>query len=114
MKIKSTTAKDGKIVILEPKGSLVGGEETDDLRSAVNELIEKGNKLLIIDLGKVTYLNSTAIGALVSAHTSYVNRKGKLILCNVNKNISNVFVVTKLSMIFQLEKDQGEAVLSLK
>jgi anti-sigma B factor antagonist len=111
MKIK--TELRGDIAILAPKGSLVGGEETDELRSAVNQLIEKGNKRLIVDLGGVDYMNSTAIGALVSAHTSYANRSGNVILCNVNKKITNIFVVTKLSMIFQIENDLAEAELSL-
>ncbi len=113
MKIKTSPSKGGDVAILEPKGSLVGGDETDDLRSSVNDLLEKGNRKLVIDLGKVTYLNSTAIGALVAAHTSYANRSGKIVLCNVNKSITNIFIVTKLSMIFQVEKDQGDAVLSL-
>lgn len=113
MKLKIATEHNGEIIILEPKGSLVGGEETDELRNAVAEAVEKGNKKLVIDLGKVTYMNSTAIGALVSAHTSYANRKGKIVLCNVNKNINNIFVVTKLSMIFQVTEARPEAVLSL-
>jgi len=113
MKLKTSTEQNGEIVILEPKGSLVGGDETDELRTAVAESVEKGNKKLIVDLGKVTYMNSTAIGALVSAHTSYANRKGKVVLCNVNKNINNIFVVTKLSMIFQVSDTRPEAVLSL-
>jgi anti-anti-sigma factor len=58
-------------------------------------------------------MNSTAIGALVSAHTSYSNRAGKVILCNVNKKITNIFVVTKLSMIFQIEETPAEAQLAL-
>ncbi len=113
MKLKTATEHNGEVVILEPKGSLVGGEETDELRNAVAESIEKGNKKLVVDLGKVTYMNSTAIGALVSAHTSYVNRKGKIVLCNVNKNITNIFVVTKLSMIFQVVETRPEAILAL-
>ncbi len=113
MKLKIATEHNGEIIILEPKGSLVGGEETDELRNAVAESVEKGNKKLVIDLGKVTYMNSTAIGALVSAHTSYANRKGKIVLCNVNKSINNIFVVTKLSMIFQVSETRTEAVLSL-
>ena len=113
MKLKTATEQNGEILILEPKGSLVGGEETDELRTAVADSVEKGNKKLVIDLGKVNYLNSTAIGALVSAHTSYVNRKGKIVLCNVNKNINNIFVVTKLSMIFQVVDTRTDAVLSL-
>lgn len=113
MKLKTSLEHNGEVIIVEPKGSLVGGEETDELRSVVADSIEKGNKKLVIDLGKVTYLNSTAIGALVSAHTSYTNRKGKVVLCNVNKNINNVFVVTKLSMIFQIADNRPEALLAL-
>jgi anti-sigma B factor antagonist len=113
MKLKITELHGGDIVLLEPKGSLIGGEETDELRNTVNSLLEKGNKKLIIDLGKVTYMNSTAIGALVSAHTSYANRKSKLVLCNVNKGITNIFIVTKLSMIFHVEKEQGDAIMAL-
>jgi anti-sigma B factor antagonist len=103
----------GELATIEPKGSLVGGEETDELRAAVAQLLEKGNTKLIVDLGGVDYMNSTAIGALVSAHTSYANRAGKVILCNVNKKITNIFVVTKLSMIFQIEETQAEAQLAL-
>lgn len=112
MKLKVTTLNDGKVAIVEPKGSLVGGDETDELRETVNDLLKKENKKLIIDLGKVTYMNSTAIGVLVSAHTSYTNRGGKVVLCNVNKSINNIFIVTKLSMIFQIEGDRMEAVAS--
>jgi anti-sigma B factor antagonist len=111
MKIKMELK--GEIAIIGPKGSLVGGEETDELRSAVSQLLEKGNKKLIVDLGGVDYMNSTAIGALVSAHTSYANRGGQVILCNVNKKITNIFVVTKLSMIFQIEEKAADAELTL-
>jgi len=112
MKLKVATEHNGEVLIIEPKGALVGGEETDELREAVTESIEKGNKKLIVDLGKVTYMNSTAIGALVSAHTSYTNRKGKIVLCNVNKSIKNIFIVTKLSMIFQVVDTRPDAVLA--
>ena len=107
MKIKMELK--GEIAIVAPKGSLVGGEETDELRSAVSQLLEKGNTKLVVDLGGVDYMNSTAIGALVSAHTSYANRSGKVILCNVNKKITNIFIVTKLSMIFQIEETAADA-----
>ena len=112
--MKTKTEFKGDIAIVEPKGSLVGGEETDELRTIVAQLLEKGNTKLIIDLGGVDYMNSTAIGALVSAHSSYANRSGKAILCNVNKKITNIFVVTKLSMIFQVEDTPADAEKALK
>ncbi len=113
MKIKSSTVHEGKVVVLEPKGSLVGGDETDELKKTIQSLLEQGNRKLIIDLGNVEYLNSSAIGALVSGHTSYLNRQGKLILCNINKSISNIFVVTKLSTIFTSADSREDAIYTI-
>ncbi len=113
MKLKSFTLDDGKVVVLEPKGSLTGGDETDELKKSVAALMDQGNRKLIIDLGEVEYLNSSAIGALVSAHTSYINRQGKFILCNVNKSITNVFVVTKLSTIFTTAETREDAIYAI-
>jgi len=113
MAVKTTTLQSGKIGVLEVKGSLVGGEETDELRSAVADFVEQGNKKLIIDLSKVTYLNSTAIGVLVSAHTTYSRNKGQVKLCGINKNINNIFVITKLTMVFDVCETRDEAVKAL-
>jgi anti-sigma B factor antagonist len=113
MKIKSSTVDEGRVVILEPKGSLVGGDETDELKKAIQSQLEKGNRKLIIDLGGVEYLNSSAIGALVSGHTSYLNRQGKLVLCNINKSITNIFVVTKLSTIFASADTREDAIFTI-
>jgi anti-sigma B factor antagonist len=110
MAIKTTTLQSGKIGVIEVKGSLVGGEETDELRNAVTDFVEQGNKKLIIDLAKVTYLNSTAIGVLVSAHTSYLRNKGQVTLCGINKSINNIFVITKLTMVLNVVETREEAI----
>ena len=113
MSVKTTTLQSGKIGVIEVKGSLVGGEETDELRSAVADFVEQGNKKLVIDLSKVTYLNSTAIGVLVQAHTTYTRNKGQVKLCGINTNINNIFVITKLTMVFDVAETRDEAVKSL-
>lgn len=110
MAVKSTTLQNGKIGVIEVKGSLVGGEETDELRSAVADFVEQGTKKVIIDLAKVTYLNSTAIGVLVSAHTTFSRNKGHVKLCNINKNINNIFVITKLTLVFDVAETREDAI----
>lgn len=112
MAVKTTTSHNGKIGVIEVKGSLVGGDETDELRGAVADIIEQGNKNLIIDLSKVTYLNSTAIGVLVSTHTTYSRNKGQVKLCGINKNINNIFVITKLTLVFEVCETREDAVKS--
>ncbi len=110
MAVKTTTLQDGRIGVIEVKGSLVGGEETDELRNAVADFVEQGTKSLIIDLGKVTYLNSTAIGVLVSAHTTFSRNKGRVKLCGINKNINNIFVITKLTLVFDVTETKEDAI----
>jgi anti-sigma B factor antagonist len=112
MAVKTTTLQSGKIGIIEVKGSLVGGEETDELRAAVADFMEQGTKKLIIDLGKVTYLNSTAIGVLVSSHTTFAKNKGQVKLCNINKSINNIFVITKLTLVLDVAETREDAIKS--
>lgn len=109
-KIKSTEIKDKDIFLLEPKGSFIGGDETDDLKFAIREIANNGNLKLIIDLGDVDYLNSTALGVLISAHANYKKREGEIKLTRLNKNLENLFVITKLSLIFDCFGSQQEAI----
>ncbi len=108
--IKETSLQDGKIVVLKLKGNFVGGDETDELQSAIKRLADSGNERLVIDLGEVSYLNSSALGVLISAHANYAKRNGKVKLCQLNKNLENLFVITKLSLIFETYPSELEAV----
>jgi anti-sigma B factor antagonist len=100
--------------ILHLKGQFVGGEETQDLRDTLKEIAEKKQNNLIIDLDKVTYLNSTALGVLISAHANFAKREGKIILCNVSESIENIFVITKLSLVFTITDTLDEAIKDIQ
>ncbi|MBS1494262.1 MAG: STAS domain-containing protein [Bacteroidetes bacterium] len=110
--IKITEIKDKDIIVIAPKGNFVGGDETDELRDTIKKISDEGNKKLVIDLGEVLYLNSTALGVLISAHANYSKREGKIKLCQLNKNLENLFVITKLALIFDSYPTQEEAITS--
>lgn len=112
--VKATELSDKGIIIIAPKGNFVGGEETDELRDAIKKCSDAGNIKLIIDLGDVLYLNSTALGVLISAHANYSKRNGKIKLCQLNKNLENLFVITKLALIFDSYPTQEEAIKSFE
>lgn len=112
--IKVTELTDKGIIILQPKGNFVGGDETDELRDLIKKYSELTNKKLVIDLGDVLYLNSTALGVLISAHANYSKREGKIKLCQLNKNLENLFVITKLALIFDSYPTQEEAIKSFE
>jgi anti-sigma B factor antagonist len=114
MGVKTSTLPEGNIGLIEAKGSLVGGDETVELRQAVAGFLDRGYERLLIDMSNVTYLNSTAIGVLVSAHTSYSRRGWQVKLCGVNKNINNIFVITKLTLVFDVLESRDQAAKSFK
>lgn len=100
-------------VILHLSGQFVGGEHTEQLKHTLKELSGEDYKSIILDFEKVTYLNSAAIGVLIASHASYIKKGGKLILCNVNKSIENLFVITKLTLVFTIKSNIQEAIKSL-
>jgi anti-sigma B factor antagonist len=103
----------GSIVILYPKGYLTGGDETDELEKAIKDLGEGGNKNLIINLSETQHLNSTALGVLISGHSNYLRRGGQMKLCAVDHRIQNIFVITKLSLVFDVFPSEEQAIASL-
>jgi anti-anti-sigma regulatory factor len=48
----------------------------------------------------------------VAAHTTYSRKGWKIKLCGINKNINNVFVITKLSLVFDVHDSRQEALKS--
>jgi anti-anti-sigma factor len=107
-KVKITTQGDVNILALQ--GEFVGGKETDDLRDALQQQTKDGTKKLLIDLAGATYLNSTALGVLIAGHTSFSKREARIGLCNVSKNIENIFVITKLTLVFSIYSTREEGV----
>lgn len=101
------------ISVLQLRGQFIGGDETDELRSILSEASEQQQSKLIVNLENVSYLNSTALGVLISAHTNFVKRDGKIALCNVSKSIENIFVITKLTLVFSIYATLDEAVQQL-
>ena len=102
----------GNIGILTPKGYLTGGDETEELEQAIKALGDGGNKHLVINLAETQHLNSTALGVLISAHSNYVRRSGQMKLCSVDKRIENIFVITKLSLVFDVYPSEELAIAS--
>ncbi len=102
----------GSIAVLYPKGYLAGGEETDDLEQTIKALGDGGNKHLVINLSETQHLNSTALGVLISAHSNYVRRGGQMKLAAVDKRIENIFVITKLSLVFDVYPTEEQAIAS--
>jgi anti-sigma B factor antagonist len=105
--------RDDGISVVRVTGTLIGGKEVDELRSALDDVVATGRKKLLIDFSGVTYANSTTIGVLMSVHTSYARRQWALGFCGISKELNVIFAITRLNLIFHLHKSCEEALKSL-
>ena len=91
------------------EGDFVGGDEINDLRENLRKYATLEKNRLIVDLRKVSYANSTALGVFLSANAFFERNKGKIVLCNLSDYLVNIFTITKLTFIFTLYKTAEEA-----
>ncbi|RCK74025.1 MAG: hypothetical protein IGBAC_2172 [Ignavibacteriae bacterium] len=108
--MKIRTVNNGQIGIIELKSSLISEDIINELRDAVADFIEQGNKKLIIDLSKVNLINSIGLGSLISAYTTFTKSGGEIILTGVGKSVKNVFIITKLTEVFEICDKIDEAI----
>lgn len=101
--------KDG-VVILAPRGRLVLGEAVEGLRAAIDLLIREGKARVALDLSHAAYIDSTALGCLVMAHTRFTRAGGMMPLFGLNGKIAELLVITKLATVFQMAGNEVEAV----
>jgi anti-sigma B factor antagonist len=108
MKI-STRSVDG-VSILDCSGRITLGEGSITLRDTVRDLLGKGQKKILLNLGDVSYIDSSGIGELVSAFTTVRNQGGELKLLNLTKKVHDLLQITKLYTVFDVKDDETSAV----
>lgn len=110
MKIKRR--ESGEVMVLDLSGKIMGGDDFDLFRSTIEELMEKGNVDILLNMSKVKWINSTGLGLLVSAYTSLVKNGGRMKIAEVSDRIDNILHVTQLELIFETFTDEKEALVS--
>jgi anti-sigma B factor antagonist len=105
--------QDG-VIILQPKGKIMGGPDASLLHDKLHEIIEAGRKKVVIDLSKVDWMNSTGLGILISSYTTLRNSDGELKLAKVTEKIQSLLTITKLVTVFDTYDTVEQAVEALK
>ena len=112
MSMKVSTRQVDGITILDLSGRITLGEGSVTIRDAIRDLLNKGEKYILLNLGDVSYLDSSGLGELVSAYTSVKNAGGELKLLNLTKKVHDLLQITKLYTVFDVKDDEASAVAS--
>ena len=100
------------ITVLSLKGNFFGDTETDELQKAIMEEAASGNTRLLLNMSEVQRLNSIAIGVLMRGYTNYKSRGGEVKLCGLGKSTKDIFIMTKLIMVFDHHDSEEGAIAS--
>ena len=97
------------IVFFKLIGKIMGKEDAINLLEEVdkNTLNNKAN--FILNLAKITHINSSGLNALINILTKSRNAGGDTVICNVNEKISKLFLITKLNTLFTISEDESSA-----
>ena len=114
MSMKVTTRQVDGVTILDMSGRITLGEGSVSLRDTIRDLVAKGSKKILLNLGEITYIDSSGVGELVSAFTSVRNAGGELKLLNLTKKVHDLLQITKLYTVFDIHDDEAHAVSSFK
>jgi len=110
--LKIHTREVGDVTLVDLSGRITLGEETDAVRKTIRDLVAKGIKKIILNLGDVSYIDSSGVGELVSSYTAVRNAGGELKLLNLTKKVHDLLQVTKLYTIFDIKDNEFMAVKS--
>jgi anti-sigma B factor antagonist len=110
--IKLSTRQVGDVSVMDVAGRITLGEGSSALRDALRDMVSKGQKKILLNLGEVSYIDSSGIGELVSGFTTVTNSGGSLKLLNLNKRVKDLLQITKLYTVFDVHEDEAGAIRS--
>jgi anti-sigma B factor antagonist len=110
--VKLNTRQVGDVSVIDVTGRITLGEGSSALRDSLRELVGKNQKKILLNLGDVSYIDSSGIGELVSGFTTVTNAGGQLKLLNLSKRVKDLLQITKLYTVFDVHDDEAHAVRS--
>lgn len=105
--------EENNIQTLILSGELIDKNQATDLMIAINELLEVGKNKLVIDLSDLKYMNSSGLNVLIQLLTKTRTSGGESVICNVNKKVNDLLVITKLNTLFKVADSKDDAMKML-
>ncbi len=100
------------VTIVDLAGRLTLGDASCTLRDTVRDLIQRGERKILLTLQAVAYIDSAGLGELVGSYATMTNRGGQIKLLHADTKVRDVLRATRLEMVFENYADEGEALRS--
>jgi anti-sigma B factor antagonist len=114
MSLNVKTRKVDGVIVVDLSGRLTIGEPVLLLRETLRVQVNEGVRHFVLNLGDVSYIDSSGLGELVSAYTTIRNKQGDVKLLNLTAKAKDLLQMTKLLTVFDVYEDEAKAINNLK
>ena len=108
--------KEGGVLLVEfVDRNILDEANIQQIGDEIGALIDaEDSPKLVISFSNVDHLSSAALGTLITIHNKMKAKKGSLRLANIDPQIYEVFVITKLNKLFEIVDDAEQAIAGLQ
>lgn len=109
MTLSFTDWERNRVLVLNLSGRLTAGEGTRALRQRISDLLAAGKKEIVLNLGEVSYIDSSGLAELVAAYTAVAKQGGRVKLAKLSTRTEKLLQMTKLHSVFDIHPDDESA-----
>ena len=102
------------VTVIELDGNVMGGPDATSLNEELHKLVGDKKTKVVVDLGKVKFMNSSGLGMLIRALTTMRNAGGDMKLARASEKIESPLMVTKLTTVFDHHDSVDKAIQAFK
>ena len=110
--MKFSIRNKGEIVIIDIEGKILLGEGDVEIKQTVDDLLKKGVLNIILNLAKVSYIDSAGLGEIIRCFTALRRSGGSLKLLSPNARVIDLLNITNLLNVFDSYDDEATALKS--
>ena len=103
----------GTVTVVTLSGALVYDDATRELREAITDAVHAGARAILLDLERITRLDSGGVGLLVAMFRHVTRRGGQLKILRPSPTARRVLGISHMTMVFDIFDDESDALLNL-
>ena len=102
----------GPVAVIQLAGTL-GVESAEAFRDKVHSFLFDGHKRFVVNMGRVSHVDSTGLGTLIAIYSSVCKAGGEIVLVSLTQRVAEVMTITKLLTVFDVEDSEALAIVRL-
>ena len=102
----------GDVTVLVLTGQMLLDDGDLVFGKRISDLIVRGRSKIVIDLGGLTYIDSSGVGRIVFQQKALKQSGGGMKLLHLNRRSETLFGMLKLLIVFETFEDEAAAVRS--